>query len=244
MGEVSSQKGFDLSPKNLQEAMEFAKLLSQSEIVPKDYLGKPANIIVAIQWGMELGLKPMQAMQNIAVINGRPSLWGDAVIAMARNSPLCEYIYEAVDNGVATCRVKRKGEDEQVRTFSEAEASAAGLLNKQGPWKQYKNRMLQMRARAFALRDVFPDVLKGIPIAEEVMDYSEFSQERDVTPKAAEPKQIQYYPSERFDQNFPAWEDAIKSGKKSADEVINTISSRGKLTEDQINKINNVEVSQ
>ncbi|MFP3381680.1 hypothetical protein SB767_35775, partial [Bacillus sp. SIMBA_069] len=78
--------------------------------------------------------------QNIAVINGRPSLWGDAVIGLVRASPLCEYVTETDDGETATCRVKRVGEEEQVRTFSMADAAQAGLKGKQGPWTQYPKR--------------------------------------------------------------------------------------------------------
>lgn len=161
---------FDLMPSSFSEMMEMSDRLADSSMVPKDYVGKPGNCLVAIQWGMEIGLKPLQAMQNIAVINGRPSLWGDAVIALARNSAVCEYIIETQTATEATCRVKRRGEPEQVRTFSMVDAKAAGLAGKQGPWTQYPKRMMQMRARGFAIRDVFPDVLKGLPVAEEVMD--------------------------------------------------------------------------
>lgn len=191
MNEVTTTpQHFDLSPRSLDEAMNFAAVLADSSIVPKDFIGKPGNVLVAIQWGMELGLKPMQAMQNIAVINGRPALWGDAVIALVRASPLCEYVYESLseDGTTATCQVKRRGESEQSRTFTMADAKQAGLTGKQGPWSQYPKRMLQMRARAFALRDVFPDVLKGIPIAEEIGDYPT---EKDITPpRNAKPAEI------------------------------------------------------
>ena len=161
---------FDMSPTNFTEMMDMADRFAESSMVPKDFVGKPGNVLVAIQWGMEIGLKPLQAMQNIAVINGRPSLWGDAVIALARSSTACEYIVETQTATEATCRVKRRGEPEQVRTFSMTDAKLAGLSGKQGPWTQYPKRMMQMRARAFAIRDVFPDVLKGLPVAEEVMD--------------------------------------------------------------------------
>jgi hypothetical protein len=230
---------FDLSPRSLDEAMRFADILCKSDIVPKDFQNKPGNILVAIQWGMELGLKPMQAMQNIAVINGRPSLWGDAVIALVRNSPLCEYVYETEENGTAICRVKRKGEEEQVRTFSEQDAADAGLLGKQGPWKQYKKRMKQMRARAFALRDVFSDVLKGIPIAEEVMDY----QERDITPRP-DPRHeaiAQDYPQEEFDKNLPAWKKAILAGKANTDFIATKVETKGQLTDEQRKKLKDIE---
>jgi hypothetical protein len=168
----------DLAPRTMEEALRFCDLLAKSEIIPKDYQGKPGNIMVAVQWGSEVGLKPMQAMQNIAVINGRPSLWGDALIALVRASPLCEYIVEGEEGDTAWCRVKRRGEPEQVRTFSQADAKQAGLAGKSGPWSQYPKRMRQLRARAFALRDVFPDVLKGMPVAEEIMDTALVNVER------------------------------------------------------------------
>lgn len=181
MSNIVEAQSFDLSPRSLEEALKFADYLADSELVPKDFKGKPGNVLVAIQWGMELGLKPMQAMQNIAVINGRPSLWGDAVLALVLASPVCEYVRETEENGVAICRVKRRGDDEEhVQTFSDADAQKAGLTGKQGPWSQYPKRMKKLRARAFALRDKFADVLKGIPIAEEVMDYQPI--ERDITP--------------------------------------------------------------
>ena len=152
---------FDLSPRNFEQALTFSDYMADSDMVPKDFKGRPGNCLIAIQWGAELGLKPLQAMQNLAIINGRPSLWGDAVIALVRASPLCEFVLESDDGDTATCRVKRRGEPEQSRTFSTADAKTAGLLGKAGPWTQYPKRMRQMRARAFALRDVFPDVLRG-----------------------------------------------------------------------------------
>ena len=158
-----------LAPRNLQEAMEFSKLMSQSAIVPKDYQGKPANVLVAVQWGMELGLAPMQAMQNIAVINGRPSIWGDAMLAICQAHPQFQGIDEQVDDTRATCTVKRNGRT-VTQTFTMEDAKRAGLAGKQGPWSQYPKRMLQMRARSFALRDAFADALKGIQSAEEVQD--------------------------------------------------------------------------
>ena len=167
---IAPRQQFDLSPQNFEQALTFSQYLADSDLVPKDFKGKPGNCLIAVQWGAELGLKPLQAMQNLAIINGRPSLWGDAVIALVRASPLCEHVIETDDGNTATCKVKRRGEAEQARTFSMEDAKAAGLAGKQGPWAQYPKRMRQMRARAFALRDVFPDVLRGLPVAEELMD--------------------------------------------------------------------------
>lgn len=163
---------FSLTPSSLEEAMKFATLIAESDLAPKDYRAKPGNVLIAMQMGMELGLPPMQSIQNIAVINGRPAVWGDAIPALCKAHPLYERLDETFDEETmtATCRIKRKGEPEQVRTFSEKDAAKAGLWGKQGPWQQYPKRMLQMRARAFACRDVFPDALKGIAVAEEARD--------------------------------------------------------------------------
>jgi len=168
-----SENTFDLTPKSLEQAMQYSELIAGSNIVPKDFKNKPGDILIAIQMGNELGLKPLQSLQNIAVINGRPTMWGDSVIALVRGSSKCEWIKETFDsqNMTATCVAKRVGGDPETRTFSMDDATQAGLANKQGPWKQYPKRMLQLRARAFAVRDVFADVISGLAIREEVQDY-------------------------------------------------------------------------
>ena len=232
-----------LNPTNLNEAMQMADIMSKASIVPKDFVGNPGNILIAMQWGMELGLAPLQAMQNIAVINGRPSLWGDAMIGLVRGSGVCEYVTETVegqgDAMVATCRAKRKNQAEEVRTFSVEDAKGAGLWGKQGPWKQYPKRMLQLRARGFAIRDTFADVLKGMECAEEQQDIVQH--EKDITPsqqaKAEEPKGLPDYSQEAFEKNFDMWKDLIEAGKKSADQIIATVESKGALSDEMKMKI-------
>lgn len=164
-------KKFNFEIGSLKDAMDYAKLISESDLAPKDFRGKPGNVLIAMQYGSEVGLLPMQAIQNISVINGRPAIWGDAMIALVQNHPLCEYIKEYIKDNCAYCTVKRRGEEEYTYQFSKEDAKQAGLLGKAGVWQQYPNRMLQMRARGFALRDKFSDVLKGIAMREEVEDY-------------------------------------------------------------------------
>lgn len=168
---LNQKENFSFVPTNLQEAMSYAKLIADSDLVPvKDYKGKPGNVLIAIQMGLELGLKPLQSLQNIAVINGRPCIWGDAMLAIVKSHPDFEFIKEWQKDNIAHCTIKRKNEPEQTRSFSKDQAKIAGLLGKAGPWTTYPERMLQMRARAFCCRDVFPDALKGIHSAEESND--------------------------------------------------------------------------
>ena len=172
---MSDKKLTVLEPTNLTEAMDFAKVIAQSPMVPDAYRGQPANVLVAVQWGYELGLAPMQALQNISVINGKPSIWGDSMLALVKAHPAFRGIKEYMDGEVAVCIVKRalpNGEIEETKkTFSMAEAKHAKLTGKAGAWQNYPNRMLQLRARGFALRDSFPDAIKGLITVEEARDY-------------------------------------------------------------------------
>jgi hypothetical protein len=170
-------------PTDIDQIWRYATIVSKSGMAPKD-MTEPATITVAIMHGLEVGLTPLMALQRIAVINGRPMIWGDGAIGLVRASGLCEFIDESIagdgDNRVATCRVKRKGEIRPLeRMFSVQDAKIAGLWNKKGPWQDYPSRMLQMRARAFALRDGFADVLGGLYIAEEFVGAEPM---KDVTP--------------------------------------------------------------
>lgn len=161
-------------PTDMDSAYRLAKAVCMAGMAPKG-LDTPEKAMVAIMHGLEIGLTPMAALQRIAVVNGRPTIWGDGAIGLVRGSGACEYVAERIegqgDNMVAICEAKRRGEREPiVRTFSVADAKRAGLWNKQGPWQQFPSRMLAMRARAFCLRDGFADVLGGLYLKEEVED--------------------------------------------------------------------------
>lgn len=170
------KEAFSLVPKSLTELMDFSKLISKSGVCPQNFKDKPGDVAVAISMGLEVGLKPLQAIQNIAVINGRPTLWGDAMKALVLASPLCEYFkeqdFEAITTSkMAVCVAKRIGKPEARTTFSWRDAERAGLAKKGGTWQSYTPRMMQMRARGFMIRDEFADIVKGLQMREEVEDY-------------------------------------------------------------------------
>lgn len=160
---------------SLAEMKSFAVDVVNSGLAPRDFK-TPESVLVAMQHGMEVGLTPMAALQSIAVINGRPTLYGDGLMAVARSHPSCVDIIETFERGEndeamrAVCEVQRKSQVPVIRTFSVDDAKKAQLWKKAGPWTTYPKRMLQMRARAFAIRDAFADALKGIRCAEEELD--------------------------------------------------------------------------
>jgi hypothetical protein len=164
-----------LVPANFEDLWRMAKAVSASGLAPRG-MDRPEQVFVAMAHGLEIGLKPMQSLQRIAVINGRPTIWGDAMIGLVRASGQLERISETIegkpgtDDFAAVCVAKRVGSDEVRSVYSVKDARTAGLWGKSGPWTTSPKRMLQMRARAFALRDLFADVLGGLYMAEEVMD--------------------------------------------------------------------------
>lgn len=162
-------------PQSLDEAWRLGNAVCVSGVAPKG-LDTAEKAMIAIMHGLEVGLPPMAALQSIAVINGRPTLWGDGALGLVQGSGRLVSIKEwqegEGDNRVAFCKVVRKGDPEpKIGKFSVADAKKAGLWTKSNsPWITYPERMLKMRARAWALRDGFADVLKGLGIAEEVRD--------------------------------------------------------------------------
>lgn len=190
---------FNYEPATLDEAFKIADYIAKSDLAPNDYKGKPGNVLVAMQMGAEIGLKPLNAIQNIAVINGRPAIWGDAALAIVRASGLLESFKETYDDTKqeAFCVAKRKGEPNEIKasfSLSDAERIQVYDHGKQVPlasrqmYKNYPKRMCQMRARAFVLRDGFADILKGLGVREEVEDYGQ--EQRDVTPTPSMPERL------------------------------------------------------
>ena len=173
----------------LDEMWRFAVIASQSEVVPKEYRNNPYNCFIVVQFGLELGLPPMQSLQNIASINGKPQIYGDMGLAICEASGELEDFQEFSEGGElwivkedgsrvendqfkAVCIVKRKGRTPARQEFSVLDAKVAGLWGKTGhngqptPWITNPKRMLQWRPRWFALRDRFADHLKGVGMRE------------------------------------------------------------------------------
>lgn len=177
-----------LMPNTIDEAYRIAQAFSRSDFIPKEYRGQPDNCFTAINLGMEIGLPPMRALQSIAVVNGKPTIYGDAQLALVRGSGILETFEESyegqegTDSFAAICKIKRKGDSETtIEKFTVADAKKAGLWGKSGPWTTHPKRMMRYKARAFALRDKFADVLLGLTHSVEEMQGEQMI---DATPKS------------------------------------------------------------
>lgn len=182
---VSGHTVSAIIPQDFDACYRLAQVVIAAQMAPKS-IDSVEKATIAIMHGLEVGLTPMAALQSIAVINGMPTIWGDGMLALIRASGLLEEIIEEVEVDaageptIATCKVKRRGEESwAISTFTRPEAQRAGLWNKAGPWQGYRPRMMKMRARSWALRDKFSDVLRGLHMAEEAQDMI------DITPRGS-----------------------------------------------------------
>lgn len=173
-----------LIPQNIDEAWRLSEGFAKAKIGLPRGITEPAQVMLIICGGAEVGFGPFQSLQSFALINNRLTIWGDAIPALlwSRGFKLKEW-FENVDpaypnNMVAKCIVTRPDGTEIEGEYSVSDAKEAKLWTKEGPWQTSKKRMLKMRARAFAARDGAPDVLRGIAIREEVEDYDVINEVR------------------------------------------------------------------
>ena len=179
---VTGHQVSPIIPRTIDEVARIARAVIIAKLAPDSYTKNctedeaASKIMIGIMKGAEIGLAPLTAIANIAIINGRPCLWGDGAVGLIQASGKVESweeIYDGepdTDGYTAICTIWRKGQSAPyVGRFSLGDAKRAKLLSK-GPWIEYRGRMQMWRARSYAMRTGFADCLSGLSIAEEVQD--------------------------------------------------------------------------
>ncbi len=177
-----SQKG--IVPNNYNELLQIANLVHHSGLAPKS-LDTYQKVAIAMAMCMEVGRPVLTGIQDMAVINGKVGMYGDAVLAVIRSSGLLEKFKQWEegtpygDDWIVHTLVKRKGAEEKTDYFSWRDAKRAGLDDPKqrdgrpdnfSPWRRFTRRMMYFKSRNFLLRDEFGDLLKGIQPAEDLYD--------------------------------------------------------------------------
>jgi hypothetical protein len=158
---------------SIDDHWRYAQMVVSSGLAPKSF-SRPEQVLIAVQMGAEIGLTPMQSLANIAVINGRAALWGDALIALVRRSSLCKSLgqprYEGQgESRVCIVKAVRSNGDTAEGRFGYADAKRAGLLTRD-TYKSYADRMYWRRAVGHVVHELFPDLLMGLAVAEDIQD--------------------------------------------------------------------------
>jgi hypothetical protein len=144
-----------------------AEALSRSEIVPKAFRNKPDDIVAVAMIGREVGLSPMMSMQYVNVIDGKPSMGAEAMVALVRGKGHTIRCVHLDDDGCEVYGKRCDTGDEMSFTFTRQHAEDAGLFEltrngKKTPWHNYFRSMAWARAVSQLCRMLFPDVIMGI----------------------------------------------------------------------------------
>lgn len=284
-----------------------AKMFTHSSMVPTAYramiekgYGQDAvvtenpsalpNCIIALNMSQRMNADPLMIMQNLHVIEGRPSWSSQFIIAAinscGRYSPLrfdivqgpeldASYTtFEWVDRKkvakVSKVRVKNTSCIAwaiELATNTRLESPAVtmemavneGWYGKNGSkWQSMPDLMLRYRSAAFFGRIYAPELLMGLPSAEETRDVIDITPQSNgsyamdsasidqstgeiIQPaapsKPATAPALPDYTDEQFAKNLPMWRGLIESGKKTHDQIIAMVSSKATLNEDQISMI-------
>ncbi len=145
---------------NIEAQLTMADTYVKSGLLPAT-VNTPEKALVIIQKGRELGIPPMEALSGISVIQGKPSVSPQLMLALARKTGQLEDLKMTNTDKRATVTVKRKGQTEYTTTFGVEEATAAGLIGKDN-YKKQAGIMFQWRALAANLRVTFPDAISGL----------------------------------------------------------------------------------
>ncbi len=166
---MSDSKALALVPRTLDEVNDLAERFSKSTLLPKSMQGKAADVLVTIMAGSELGLSPMASLRAIHVIEGRPVLSADGMVAIVLGSGKAKYFVRIEESDAAvtyeTCRV---GTDVPRRTTWTMQMAKAAALHLKDNWRAHPRAMLAARAKSELARDVFPDVLMGCYTMDEI----------------------------------------------------------------------------
>lgn len=159
-------------PMSLPDKIAYSKALAEGGMIPKVYQRNPANILVAVEYGEALGIRPIVAMNEINVINGTPSPSASLMASLARAAGHRVRTWNE-DDGSAVCEIIRADDPDFTHrsVWTETKARGAGLWGK-GHWSKDPATMLRWRAISECVRMACPEVLGGLKYTpEEVMEF-------------------------------------------------------------------------
>lgn len=164
---------------NMDKLMEYAKMLSNSTIVPQSYYKRPENCFVALDMATRMGISPLVVMQNLYVIQGKPSWAGSAIAAMLKATPQFRNVdlnYVGSPNtdswgAYVTAEKTSTGKTIKGGTVTIAIAKKEGWFQKSGSkWQTMPEIMLAYRAYAWFGRVFAPELMMGMQTTEELND--------------------------------------------------------------------------
>lgn len=201
-------------PRDFNELGRLAQAVVRSGLAPSS-VKKPEDALIILMSGAELGLTAMQSLRSIHVIQGRPTLSADLMVALVRRSPLCEYFkLLELNNRRCVYEAKRVDGDPVRYEFTWEDAQRAGLTSRD-MWKKYPKNMLRARCASALARAEYPELMVGIYDPDELAP--EVVEARKPSPAPSSPQPEASVHAEIIDADFEEAEPAPPPPKEPVD---------------------------
>lgn len=186
----AAMSGYWTNMESIKTAYKIATMLCKSNLVPQAYKNNPVDCMIAMEMTSRTNFPLLMVMQNLYIIQGKPSWSGQfctaVVNASGRFSPL-EFIRLTNEDGSLKgyfCRATRlsDGKTCEGSPVDWDMVKNEGWYSKSGSkWKTMPDLMFHYRAAAFFVREHCPDLLCGLQTAEEVRDVKGYEQPQEKT---------------------------------------------------------------
>lgn len=151
---------------------DLAGKIAATNFVPKALRGKPAEVAACILTGRELGIGPMESLQKVFVVDGKPTMSAELMRSLVLRAGH-EITYAALTDNKVTVAGRRKGSDKWTEvTWTLEDAKRIGLAGKE-TWKKHPRQMLAARATSELCRLLFPDALGGVTLTPDEVEENE-----------------------------------------------------------------------
>lgn len=165
-----------LVPASFAELQAMSATWAKSALIASAMRGRPEDVALVVATGMELGLQPLASLRLINIVEGKPALGADALVAIVKSRrDVCEYFVRVegeTNDSQAVYVTKRVGDPEPQRMkFTMQDAQRMGLAGRDN-WKKQPATMLRHRARAALAREVYPDIVGAIFTDEEAAEFA------------------------------------------------------------------------
>lgn len=158
---------------NFDKTKDIAKALSSSDLVPDHFRGKPANVLIALEFAFRHDIAPFAAMQSLFVVHGKPGMAATMAISLARKNNVwkkLDYEVKGKDESLEVTAVATLHDDTEIRNTVTMKMAISGGWAKNPIYKTLPEQMLKYRSATFLIRAHFPEVLFGMHTTDELDD--------------------------------------------------------------------------
>jgi len=224
-----------LVPRSITDALELASVMSKASLIPDHLRGKPGDCLLVIMQAQRWGMDAVSVAQCTSVVHGKLCYEGKLVAAALYATGAIDgrLRYEFSGGGVGRTVVV-SGRPHGSTVEQTVTGTVLDWQTSNDNWKKQPDDMLVYRGTRQWARRYAPEALLGVYTPDEIEDMPAHPvATTTVTALPTEPEPLPAYPADKFKDNLQKWGEVVATGRKTADEMIAMIQTKGTLTDEQ-----------